>query len=164
MTKHDAPATLLFSTLARVFLSMSASADDTDPLAPAMAALDALAKRSTTPSKAAAIARLLPKIEAAQAAGASNGEIVAELNRSGLTISLRTFETTLSRVRHRLRAAPDAATTANNNAQAPKKTEQKPQRRIRTGLQMPDPPPAFHWDPLERPNITFIDDEDSKED
>lgn len=129
-----------------------------------MAALDALAQRSTTPSKSAAIRRLLPNIEAAQAAGASNGDIVAELNRTGLTITLRTFETTLSRVRRRQATAPASQANAKKDAGAAKTPDPTPKRRIRTGLQMPDPPPKFHWDPLEEPNITFTDDKDTKED
>lgn len=143
--------------------------DDTDPLEPSRTALEALA-HSATPSKAARIRALLPQIEAAQTAGASNAQIVEKLNRTGLTITLRTFETTLSRVRRERLTPPAENEPANRQTATAEDSRKKdgasapPQRRKRSGLDMPESPPKFQWDPLEQPTVTFIDDDQKKED
>jgi len=67
---------------------------------------------------------------------------------------LSTFQSTLSRMRKKLGKPPLADT---RSADTPVKSTQqaKPGGRTRRGLEMPDPPKKFHWDPLEEPKITF---------
>ena len=143
---------------------------DNDPSTALGENLDALANRKTTPSKAALIRQHLAQIEAAQTAGATNTEIVEAFRRSGVEISLSTFESTLSRCRKkrgkstkRDNATKQKTATAEGGGKK-EDASAPPQTRKRTGLQMPDPPPKFHWDPLEEPNITFIDNDHEKED
>jgi hypothetical protein len=114
-----------------------------------------LAERPAAPSLAARIRQLLPDIEHAQACGVSRSEIVEELRRHGLAVSEKYFATALSRARRKRMNPPGTGTTdlppAAGTAQEP-----GPQRRAkRSGLDMPQPPPTFEWDPLERPTITF---------
>jgi hypothetical protein len=116
--------------------------------------LDALAKRKRLQSKAALIRHHLPKIEAAKSAGASNAEIVESFRQAGFDISLSTFQSTLSRMRKKIRNLEHGDTHASERT--PNKTQQAtPGGRTRRGLEMPDPPKKFHWDPLEEPKITF---------
>ncbi|WP_407549672.1 hypothetical protein [Xanthomonas euvesicatoria] len=50
--------------------------------------------------KRARLRQLLPEIEAAQAAGATNAEIVETLNAQGIDLTLSAFQTALSRIRN----------------------------------------------------------------
>ncbi|MCL1574877.1 hypothetical protein [Xanthomonas nasturtii] len=50
--------------------------------------------------KRARLRQLLPEIEAAQAAGATNAEIVETLNAQGIDMTLSAFQTALSRIRN----------------------------------------------------------------
>ena len=101
-----------------------------------------LAERPAAPSLAARIRQLLPDIEHAQACGVSRSEIVEELRRHGLAVSEKYFATALSRARRK-------------RTDAPGKDPGPQPRAKRSGLDMPQPPPTFEWDPLERPKITF---------
>jgi hypothetical protein len=65
----------------------------------AEAALDRLAQRLAPPSIGAQIRRLLPKIEAAMAAGASHEQIVQTLRETGIDVSMNTFRSALYRAR-----------------------------------------------------------------
>lgn len=143
---------------------------DDDPPATLEEKLVALANRESAPSKAALIRRHLPQIEAAQAGGATNAEIVDAFRSSGVEMSLSTFESTLSRARRKQHATPAGKKAANRRTDAEGGSRKKegaagtPQGVTRSGLQMPEEPAKFHWDPLERPKITFTDDDEEKED
>jgi len=123
--------------------------------------LDALAARTRTRSTAALIRHYLPKIEAAKNAGASTAEILQSFRQAGFDIPASTFQSTLSRMRKKTRNTQSSNTQSEPKRQ-PSTAQDKPALRKRRGLEMPDPPKAFHWDPLERPNITFIDDDDKE--
>ncbi|MGB5831165.1 MAG: hypothetical protein WBG92_04150 [Thiohalocapsa sp.] len=114
-----------------------------------------LAARPAAPSLAAQIRQLLPDIEQAQACGVSRSEIVAELRRHGLAVSETYFATALSRARRKRTHAPGQRTTDLAPAAGTGNDPGPPRRAKRAGLAMPEPPPTFEWDPLERPNITF---------
>ncbi len=67
----------------------------------AEAALDRLATKLAPPSIGAQIRRLLPKINAAMAAGASHEQIVQTLRETGIEVSMNTFRSALYRARKR---------------------------------------------------------------
>ena len=67
----------------------------------AEAALDRLATKLAPPSIGAQIRRLLPKIDAAMAAGASHEQIVQTLRETGIELSMNTFRSALYRARKR---------------------------------------------------------------
>lgn len=114
-----------------------------------------LAARPAAPSLATRIRQLLPDIEHAQACGVSRSEIVEELRRHGLAVTEKYFATALSRARRKRAHAPGKGATALPAAAATAKDPGSQPRAKRSGLDMPEPPPTFEWDPLERPNITF---------
>ncbi len=106
--------------------------------------LKALATHPKAPSKAALIRRYLPQIEAAQAAGATNAEIVDAFHRSDIDIPLSTFESTLSRVRRQLGKAKEHD-KRQETGQQPSKLTDKAQRDAWAKEIIPDdePPELF---------------------
>lgn len=58
------------------------------------------ARKDAKRPKRARLRQLLPEIEAAQAAGVSNAEIVETLNAQGIDLTLSAFQTALSRIRN----------------------------------------------------------------
>lgn len=114
-----------------------------------------LAARPAAPSLAARIRQLLPDIEHARACGVSRSEIVEELRRHGLAVSEKYFATALARARRKRMDAPGKGTTDLSPAPGTAKDPGPQPRAKRSGLDMPEPPPTFEWDPLERPKITF---------
>jgi hypothetical protein len=62
-------------------------------------ALKKLASEDGSRSKTARLREVLPEIEAAQKAGVRNQKIVETLNAHGFELNLKTFETTLYRIR-----------------------------------------------------------------
>jgi hypothetical protein len=114
-------------------------------VAAAEAALDRLAARLRPPSIGAQIRRLLPKIEATIASGASHEQIVETLRESGTELSLKTFRSALYRARKRAQRGGRKEGAAGDAPAAPAK------------------PRAFAWDPAARPVITFIDKDDEPE-
>ena len=141
--------------------------EEPSPVAAAEAALERLAARLRTPSLGAQIRRLLPKIEAAIASGATHEQIVETLRESGIEISLLTFRSALYRAR--AKAAKDRGKGETGGATPTRKAAGKAAKGgtapedppARDPLALPQRPKSFDWDPTERPNITFINkDED----
>ncbi|WP_295409352.1 hypothetical protein [uncultured Thiocystis sp.] len=85
---------------------------DDDPFTQARARLQTLAQHPPRRSAAQSLRALLPDIEAAQRAGASSTDILAELAAAGIAIAPRTFAKTLSRIRQERRAGVPVATPA----------------------------------------------------
>lgn len=73
-------------------------------------ALRELAAEASQRSKAQFLARVLPDVEAALAAGASRAEVLRRLSDSGLQMSPAAFGSALARLRRRQRSAPPQAT------------------------------------------------------
>jgi hypothetical protein len=148
----------------------------------AAAALDRLAQRLAPPTVGAQIRRLLPKIEAAMAAGASHEQIVQTLRETGIDVSMNTFRSALYRARRKARKeerekeGKDSRKKESAGGGAPGGPASDPparedcaalspgrEERARDPLAVPERPRSFEWDPTARPNITFInrDDEES---
>ncbi|WP_295403343.1 hypothetical protein [uncultured Thiocystis sp.] len=85
---------------------------DEDNITQARTRLQALAQHPPRRSAALSLRALLPEIEAAQRAGASSTDILAELAAAGIAIAPRTFAKTLSRIRQERRAVVPVATPA----------------------------------------------------
>ena len=127
---------------------------DDDPFTQARARLQTLAQHPPRRSVAMSLRALLPDIEAAQRAGASSTDILAELAAAGIAIAPRTFTKTLSRIRKERRAvvlvaspAPIAASVAT------------PAPQVTPALATPRSNPAsyqefkhrtFEYDPLKK--------------
>ena len=148
--------------------------DQTTGMEAAEAALDRLAARLAPPSIGAQIRRLRPKIEAAMAAGASHEQIVDTLRATGIDISMNTFRSALYRARKKAQkgsrkeesaggGSPDGGAASNSPA-AEASAAASPDGRARTrdSLAVPEKPKSFDWDPTERPNITFINQDDDE--
>jgi hypothetical protein len=147
--------------------------DDPSAVQAAEAALDRLAQRLTPPSIGAQIRRLLPKIETAVQAGATHEQIVHTLQETGIDVSLNTFRSALYRARKKAArdsrkeryagggSADDEGTSGPTTTACAAMAPEGP-HRTRDPLAVPEKPRAFDWDPTERPNITFInEDEDA---
>jgi hypothetical protein len=138
----------------------------------AEAALDRLATKLAPPSIGAQIRRLLPKINAAMAAGATHEQIVQTLRETGIDVSMNTFRSALYRARKRAqkdsrkeesagRGASGGAASDPPATQASAAVSAGREEGTRDPLAVPEKPKSFDWDPTERPNITFINkDED----
>ena len=145
------------------------SPEEAGPVAAAEAALERLAARLRTPSIGAQVRRLLPKIEAAIASGASHEQIVETLRESGIEISLLTFRSALYRARAKAAKDPGkgqtggATPTRTAAGKAPKATAETGDRPARDPLALPQRPKSFDWDPTARPEVTFIHNKDEGE-
>jgi hypothetical protein len=139
----------------------------------AEAALDRLATKLAPPSIGAQIRRLLPKIDAAMAAGASHEQIVRTLRETGIELSMNTFRSALYRARKRAqkggrkeeRAGGEAsggAASGPSAAGTSAAVSSDREGRARDPLAVPEKPKSFDWDPTERPNITFINKDDDE--
>lgn len=142
--------------------------EEPSPVAAAEAALERLAARLRTPSIGAQIRRLLPKIEAAIASGATHEQIVETLRESGIEISLLTFRSALYRAR--AKAAKDPGKGQTGGATPTRTAAGKaPEATVETGtpprdpLALPQRPKSFDWDPTARPEVTFINNKDEGE-
>ena len=94
---------------------------------PAEKALLALAKEDAGRTKTARLREMLDTIEATKRAGVSNARIVETLNAQGFDLTLKTFETTLYRIRKKQTKQTPAAlghdqkvTSANSTTEARK--------------------------------------------
>lgn len=139
----------------------------------AEAALDRLATKLAPPSIGAQIRRLLPKINAAMAAGATHEQIVQTLRETGIDVSMNTFRSALYRARKRAQkdgrkeesASGGASSGAASGAPATQDSaavSSGREGRARDPLAVPEKPKSFDWDPTERPNITFINQDDDE--
>ena len=138
----------------------------------AEAALDRLATKLAPPSIGAQIRRLLPKINAAMAAGATHEQIVQTLRETGIDVSMNTFRSALYRARKRAQkdsrkeemgsgGSSGGAASGPPAAKASAAVSAGREEGTRDPLAVPQKPKSFDWDPTERPNITFINkDED----
>ena len=146
--------------------------EPTTGLEAAEAALDRLATKLAPPSIGAQIRRLLPKINAAMAAGATHEQIVQTLRETGIDVSMNTFRSALYRARKRAQkdsrkeesaggGASGGVASGPPAAKASAAVSADREERARDPLAVPEKPKSFDWDPTERPNITFINkDED----
>ena len=133
----------------------------------AEAALDRLATKLAPPSIGAQIRRLLPKINAAMAAGASHEQIVQTLRETGIELSMNTFRSALYRARKKAARGQGGGSGkegrgsgARADASAGETAGPAPEKR--DPLAVPQKPKSFDWDPTERPNITFINQDDDE--
>ena len=133
----------------------------------AEAALDRLAARLAPPSIGARIRRLLPKIEAAIEAGATHNQIVETLRETGIDVSLNTFRSALYRARKKTskRSRKESRTGDSSGGGTASPSSGKTSTAAsdsRDPLAVPEKPKSFDWDPTERPNITFINEDDDE--
>ena len=147
--------------------------DETTGMEAAEAALDRLATKLAPPSIGAQIRRLLPKINAAMAAGATHEQIVQTLRETGIDVSMNTFRSALYRARKRAQkgsrkeemvsgGSSGEAASGPPAAQASAAVSSGREGRARDPLAVPQKPKSFDWDPTERPNITFINQDDDE--
>jgi hypothetical protein len=137
--------------------------EDAGSVAAAEAALDRLAARLRNPSIGAQIRRLLPKIEAAIASGASHEQIVETLQETGITLSLATFRSALYRARKTaIRGGRKRGSGGGVKASAAASETPTAAPARRDPLALPERPKSFDWDPTARPVITFINKDDDE--
>ena len=141
--------------------------NDSTNVEAAEAALDRLAARLAPPSIGARIRRLLPKIEAAIEAGATHVQIVETLRETGIDVSLNTFRSALYRARKktskRSRKESRAGDSSGGGTASPSSGKTSTAASdSRDPLAVPEKPKSFDWDPTERPNITFINEDDDE--
>ena len=135
--------------------------EDITSLEAAEDALDRLATKLATPPLATQIRRLLPKIEQALEAGASYAQVLETLRECGIEMPMTTFRGTL----HRARLKRDRDEEGGRKRRTVKGTSTAPQEvpaqsggetSQRNPLATPPRPKRFEWDPLERPQVTFV--------
>jgi hypothetical protein len=148
--------------------------EPTTGLEAAEAALDRLATKLAPPSIGAQIRRLLPKINAAMAAGATHEQIVQTLRETGIEVSMNTFRSALYRARKRAQKDSRKEERASGGAMGGSAASGPPaagasaavssgrEEGTRDPLAVPEKPRSFDWDPTERPNITFINKDDDE--
>ena len=146
--------------------------EENAPLAAAEAALDRLAARLAPPSIGAQIRRLLPKIESAIENGASHQQILETLCESGIEMSMATFRSALYRARNKAgqdsrkkESGAGGGSSGGEGTSGPPTTASSAMspegpQRTRDPLAVPEKPRSFDWDPTERPNITFVNEDD----
>jgi hypothetical protein len=108
------------------------------------------------------IRRLLPKIERALEAGASYAQVLETLRECGIEMPMTTFRSTLHRAR--LKRDRDAEGGRKKNTEHGVSPEAAPaqgggegsQSKKCNPLAIPQRPKTFEWDPLERPQVTFV--------
>ena len=125
---------------------------DDDSLTQARTRLQTLAQHPPHRSVAMSLRALLPDIEAAQRAGASSTDILAELAAAGIAIRPRTFAKTLARIRREGRAvvpvaAPVAASVATP---ALRVTPTLATQRSNPAVYQEFKRPTFEYDPLKK--------------
>ncbi|WP_295402253.1 hypothetical protein [uncultured Thiocystis sp.] len=119
---------------------------DEDNITQARTRLQALAQHPPHRSVAMSLRALLPDIEAAQRAGASSTDILAELAAAGIAIRPRTFAKTLARIRREGRAVvPVAASVATP---ALRVTPTLETQRSNPAVYQEFKRPTFEYDPL----------------
>ena len=118
---------------------------DEDNLTQARTRLQALAQHPPHRSAAMSLRALLPDIEAAQRAGASSTDILAELAAAGIAITPRTFAKTLSRIRRERRTVAPIAV-----APAPVLAPALAAQRGNPPSDQPFKRPTFNFDPLKK--------------
>ncbi len=123
---------------------------DEDNLTQARTRLQALAQHPPRRSAAMSLRALLPDIEAAQRAGASSTDILAELAAAGIAIRPRTFAKTLSRIRREERAVVPVATpvAASVDHPTPRPTPALATQRSNPASYQEFKRPTFNFDPL----------------
>ena len=147
--------------------------EQTTGLEAAEAALDRLATKLAPPSIGAQIRRLVPKINAAMAAGATHEQIVQTLRETGIDVSMNTFRSALYRARKRAQkdsrkeesaggGASGGVASGPPAAKASAAVSAGREEGTRDPLAVPEKPKSFDWDPTERPNITFINKDDDE--
>lgn len=147
----------------------------------AKAALRTAGSAAATRRAAPLVRNLLPAIESAKAAGATIDEIIEALRNSGFDIKPKTFKTNLYRARKKnktmggrkegsvtIRGPVTAGPTETNAPDKPMTPAEALRHRMAESRKIRDPlapapsPKKWHWDPLDRPVIEFIDKEDEK--
>lgn len=121
---------------------------DHDSLTQARTRLQTLAQHPPHRSAAMSLRALLPDIEAAQRAGASSADILAELAAVGIVIAPRTFAKTLSRIRREQRDTVPLAPTAPVAVAVTTPTLALSEQQNRPALYKPFKHRTFEFDPL----------------
>lgn len=108
--------------------------------------LQALAADDKKRSKAARLRDVIEDVEAALAAGVPRQNVLNELNDLGLNMTLTTFETTLKRIRAKLKASPKltSAPSTPNTQKTPALPQAKTTQASKPDKNIPTENPPGH--------------------
>jgi hypothetical protein len=137
-------------------------------------ALNNLATSSTNRPDTARLRDIFTEVEAALSAGVTHVSILEVLHSNGFALTLKSFQSSLYRLRKerekgsRKEVTSTGAATVQVRRATPTVTpaagpSQTLPKRGRLEL-APNPTKKWEWDPLERPVIEFVDDDDPPKD
>lgn len=97
--------------------------------------LRALATGDKSRSETARLRDIVDEVEAALAAGVSRAAVLEALNAQGFTMTLKSFESALYRIRKkRTQAAKPAAKIGHGQAPQPSNTQEEPAKNTQLGV------------------------------